>query len=77
MVPAFKDMAVENEALHLYWTTVEARSLLAYFGYSLDPHSVPPPSAFTVTVGSARRDVVSGGVSFFGLYPGKFMRRPA
>ena len=66
VVPAFTDMAVENNRAYLSWTNVEGSSLLAYFGLELDTASVPPPSAFTVTVGGERRDVT--GVSFFGLY---------
>ncbi len=70
VMPAFTDKAVQNNTPHLKWASVNGTDLLAYFGYSLATWSVPAPSAFTVTVNGTRRNVVAGGISFFGNHNG-------
>ena len=66
VMPAFRDMPVENNTRYVWWTSVNGTDLLAYFFYNLNTGSVPAPDAFTVTVNGARRNVVANGVSFFG-----------
>ena len=46
--------------------TVDGASLEVTFDESLDGASVPAPGAFTVTVGTAWRDVAAGGVAIAG-----------
>ena len=70
VVPAFTDKAVQNNTPHLKWASVNGTDLLAYFGYSLATWSVPAPEAFTVMVNNERRNVVAGGISFFGNHNG-------
>ena len=68
VVPAFTDKAVENNTRYVWWSSVNGTDLLVNFAIELNTSSVPAPSAFTVMVNGARRNVVAGGVGFFGLY---------
>ena len=66
-VDTFADRAVTNKTPAAFVSAqVNAATLTITFDTTLAPGSVPARGAFHVTVGSARRNVVSGGVAISG-----------
>ena len=66
-VPAIVGHEVRNERAPTFSSaSVDGTTLIVTFDGNLDTGSVPAPGAFNVTVGSARRNVASGGVAING-----------